>query len=191
MSEAEFVAWVDEESRAEWVDGEVLLMAPVSGEHAKLAVWLLGVTTAFVEKHDLGEIFGTEFTARFSKLRRRRLPDVMFVSKSRRKLIKENHFEGAPDLIMEIVSPDSESRDWRDKFTEYEKVGVREYWIIDPSSRHAEGYALNRRKRYVRIDEEAGVINSVILRGFWLKTDWLWPSSRPSLLQTLQELGLA
>jgi Uma2 family endonuclease len=170
MTEAEFVAWVDEDTRAEWVDGEVVIMSPVSELHSRLATWLINMMSIFVEEEDLGRVYGTEFMVRFKKLRRRRMPDLLFVAKGRTDLIKPNHFEGPPDLIIEIVSSDSESRDWREKFQEYERAGVREYWIIDPASEHAEACALGRGRKYRRIPEEAGVIKSTVIRGFWLKT---------------------
>jgi Uma2 family endonuclease len=189
MTEAEFVAWADEDVRAEWVDGDVIIMSPVSDEHASLVMWLLSVTAVCVEEHDLGIVRGSEFTARFAKLARRRVPDLMFIDKSRRDQLQPNHYDGAPDLIMEVVSPDSLSRDWREKYLEYEKAGVREYWIIDPLSRRAEAYALTGRK-YRRIEEKSGVIRSTVIRGFWLKTAWLWPDKRPAVLKTLRELGV-
>src|SRR5437868_15499435 len=76
MTEEEFVAWCDEDTKAEWVDGDVIVMAPVSDAHSNLNGWLLALIRLFVENHDLGEVRGSEFQARFGNLRRRRVPDV-------------------------------------------------------------------------------------------------------------------
>lgn len=192
MSEREYVAWAMKQElvRSEWVDGRVTRMAPVSLEHSDLVGWLLSVTRMFVEEHDLGRVHGSEFMARFAKVPSRRVPDVLFISKSRLNLLQPNHFEGAPDLIMEVVSPDSESRDWREKFKEYEQGGVREYWVIDPNSQHVEVYSLGRGKRYRPIAEKNGALRSGVVRGFWIKTAWLWPDTRPSLLAAAKALGL-
>jgi Uma2 family endonuclease len=190
MTEAEFVAWADEDTRAEWVDGEVVFMAPESGEHDYLGWWLHTLIQLFVEHHDLGRVHGSNFTARFADLARRRLPDVMYVAKGRLNLLHPNHFEGAPDLIIELVSPNSQSRDWREKFAEYQKVGVREYWIVDSNSKHVEAYSLGRSGKYRQIQEKDGVIRSKVIRGFWIRTSWLWTDTRPSVLKALRELGI-
>src|SRR5687767_12267129 len=97
MTEQEFIAWANDEVRAEWVDGEVIVMPPENEEHATLSWWLLTLVTLFVEHRDLGRVLGSQYTVRFGTLRRRRLPDVLFVAKSRVHLIGRNHLEGAPD----------------------------------------------------------------------------------------------
>src|SRR5437763_6718015 len=115
MTEREFVEWVDSNTRAEWVDGEVIMMSPVSSKHDNLQWWLRSLLQLFVDERDLGQVKGPDFMVRLPRQRRRRTPDVLFIAASRAKIIETNHVEGAPDLIMEVVSPDSVSRDWRDK----------------------------------------------------------------------------
>ncbi|MEA2710266.1 MAG: hypothetical protein QOF78_2867 [Phycisphaerales bacterium] len=193
MTEAAFVRWALSEAhvrdRVEWVKGEVIYMSPVSVEHGDAGAWLISVLRIYAEQNDLGRVLGPEVMVRFASVPSRRLPDVFFVAKDRLGLFKQNHLEGAPDLIIEVVSPDSESRDWREKFAEYEKNGVREYWIIDPNSLQVEAYAL-KRKKYRRIDEVDGIIRSAIVRGFWVKTGWLWSTSRPNILSAVRALGV-
>jgi Uma2 family endonuclease len=192
MTEAEFVTWAlsDEFARAEWVDGEVIIMSPVSLEHTRIQNWLVGVLRPFVEYHNLGELLGPEYMVRFDRLRVRRVPDNLFVDRARLDLLMPNHLEGPPDLIMEVVSPDSESRDWREKYEEYQTVGVREYWVIDPNSKRAEAYARGKGKSFRRIAETDGVIKSTVIKGLWLKTDWLWLPTRPPVLSALRELDI-
>jgi Uma2 family endonuclease len=142
MTEEEFVAWCDEDTRAEWVDGEVVLMSPATAERADLNGWLNIVFRLYVEKRDLGVVLGPEFQVRLGPQRRRRVPDLLFVAKGREEIIRPNHVEGAPDVVMEIVSPDSVARDWRVKYLEYEAAGVREYWVLDPGSQQLEASVL-------------------------------------------------
>jgi Uma2 family endonuclease len=198
MTEEEFVAWCDEDTRAEWVDGEVIMMSPMNAPHSDTVNWLGSVLRVFVEEHDLGVIH-SEVQTRFARLRRRRAPDIWFVTKDRVGLIHRNHLEGPPDLAVEIVSPDSEARDWREKYIEYEAVGVREYWVIDPSSEHMEAYSLTAVEsqpgepaatRYRRLPEDDGVIASVVLPGFRLRVEWLWPQTRVKVLEALAQLGV-
>jgi Uma2 family endonuclease len=192
MTEREFVEWAfsDEDIRAEWEDGKVILMAPVSDAEDDLNGWLLNILRPFIEHHDLGIIRGPQFMVRFGRQRRRRVPDLMFISKARQHLVQKNHIEGAPDLAMEIVSPDSQTRDRRKKYQEYEKAGVREYWIIDPVSQQMEAHALHRG-RYSEIEQsEDGVIASILLSGFYLKPAWLWSRPHPKVFTIQKELGL-
>ena len=141
LTEAEFVAWCDEDTRAEWVDGEVIMMSPANIEHLLLESWLHAVLRQFTEWHGLGIVLDNA-QVRLANQARRRVPDLVFLCKDRLDLLKHAHIEGAPDLIVEIVSPDSQSRDWREKYLDYQAAGVREYWVIDPMSQHAEVYAL-------------------------------------------------
>ena len=127
MTEADFESWCDEDIKAEWVDGEVIVMAPVSGEHADLSLWLLRLVSEVVDSGNFGVVRGPEFQVRLGAQRRRRTPDLFFVTKARTRMLRRTYLDGAPDLIMEVVSPDSESRDWRDKYIDYQSAAVREY----------------------------------------------------------------
>jgi Uma2 family endonuclease len=164
-------------------------MPPASFDHVSLNDWFVAILLGYVQRKDLGAVVSREFSVRLPKQRRRRLPDVLFVTKERLGIIKENHAEGAPDLIVEIVSPESESRDWRQKYLEYERAGVREYWVIDPMSRHVEVYFLSEG-RYVELAEQDGKIISQVVPGFFVRTEWLWQKPRPHQLEVFRELGL-
>jgi len=67
-------------------------------------------------------------------------PDVIFISEARSKIIGEKKIEGAPDIVMEILSPSTAYYDLRHKKYIYCKSGVKEYWIIDPIERVIEVY---------------------------------------------------
>lgn len=188
MTEEEFVQWADEDTHAEWVNGEVELMSPANESHLDLTGWLNAILRIFVRELDLGTVFAVESMVRFASQKRRRLPDLHFVSKARHHIVRETYIEGAPDLIIEIVSPDSVSRDWQRKYLEYEKAGVKEYWIIDPTTKQVEAYVFRGRK-YVQIQEKDGKLHSTILPHFYLKTSWLWQQPLPSEMKVLREQG--
>ena len=191
MSEQQFQDWYwsTENVRAEWVDGEVILFSPINIPEFRLNFWLCELVNK-VAGPDAGEAFGIEVQIRLPNIKQRRNPDVLFVSRGREKIIKQNYIDGPPDLIMEIVSPDSEARDWRDKYIDYEKSGVREYWIIDPNAQRVEVYALGRDKKYRRVKEIDGRIQSKVLRKLYIRPQWLWKSPLPKVATVLKELGV-
>src|SRR5262245_61091126 len=106
MTEEEFeVFFSDEDVRAEWVNGEVTLHMPEIPQHNDLIGWLATLIRFFADKQTLGKVFSSSVEVRMPGLRR--VPDLCFVAKERQEIIKTTRIEGAPDLIMEIVSADS------------------------------------------------------------------------------------
>ena len=190
MTEAEFLAWLDEETRAEWVNGEVIMMAPASSEHAFLSLWLSCLLKLYIEHNHLGVVCGQELMVRLASGRSRRVPDIMFVQSSREPIIKANHLEGPPDMIIEVVSPESIARDYREKYLDYAKGSVSEYWIVDPMARTIEAHTLTRGKKYEQIAETDGKICSKAIRGFYLRPSWLFGAKRKPVLEVLKELGV-
>lgn len=193
MTEEEFVAWCRgfERVRAEWVDGEVVVMSPVNLEHLCLSEFLFRVMVDFVEARDLGAVHGADFINRFRAGDRllRRLPDLWFVTKGRLDLLRPTYLDGPPDLAVEIVSPDSVARDYREKYLDYQAAGVREYWIIDPLTDNLE--AFHRAGGAFRpIAEAEGRVASEVLPGFFLRPDWLWQDPLPKVREVLRELGV-
>lgn len=189
MTEEEFVAWVRPKTRAEWVDGEVIIMAPDSNEHSRLVLFLGRLLAIVAEETDAGTTRGPEFTVRFGPQRRRRLPDILFISKPRMDLIRPYHLEGAPDLIFEVVSHESVDRDYRDKFEEYAAADVKEYWVADPLRRRLTAYSLTRSKRFRPVRPTAGLLRSKVLPRFGLKSEWLFPHPTRTI-DVLRELGV-
>jgi len=190
MTEQEFLDWCDEDVKAEWVDGEVIMMSPAGDQQVSFNGWVISVMLLFCEHFNLGEVRGPELMIRIGKPPRRRVPDVLFIAKARLDILKKNHVEGAPDLVMEIVSPDSEARDWRDKYLEYQAAGVREYWAIDRMTQHMEAYALGSNGQYIRINEIDGKISSSVLPGFYLRPAWCWQEKLPKVVDVLKELRI-
>lgn len=188
----EFLAWCDEDTWAEWVDGEVIILTPASRKHQRTARFLIQLLGLYVEKSVLGEVLFEPFLVRLPEiLRRGREPDIIFIRKERLHLLKETYFDGAPDLIIEIVSPESYTRDKIEKYREYEAAGVAEYWLIDPDSRQAEFFRLDKNGRYrLLAPDEEGIYRSEVLPGFRLKTGWLWQEPQPSIITVLKGMGI-
>src|SRR5205823_2176682 len=120
----------------------------------------------------------------------RRVPDVGFVVAERLHLRKRSRFEGAPDIIWEIVAEDSVDRDRVQKLRDYAANGVREYWLIDPLRHVIELYALNDRGSYDAVSAEGGRMVSRVLPGFWLRPEWVVRLPIADVRECLRELGV-
>jgi len=137
---------------------------------------------------------GPQFTMRLSipgqrKKISRREPDIFFVAAGRCDLLKRTLLEGPPDLAVEIVSPESQNTDRRQKYLEYEAAGIGEYWIVDPVSQTTEAYA-RQGQSFVEISEQQGKLVSVVVPGWYLRPQWLWAQPRPDVRMALAELGI-
>lgn len=175
MTFEQFLAWADEDTLAEWVEGEVVLMTPASLNHQRLAGFLYMLIREFVIQHDLGEVLFAPFLVRLpDPLKSAREPDLIFVARERLHLLKPAYLDGAPDLIIEITSPESLERDRNIKFKEYEQAGVKESWLIHPDIRQAEFFQL-QDGRYQQIwPDEDGIYTSRVLPGLRLNLNKLW-----------------
>jgi Uma2 family endonuclease len=111
----------------------------------------------------------------------------MFIAKQRLHSLRPTHLEGPPDLVMEIASPDSVDRDWREKFADYQAAGVPEYWIIDPAHQRVEAYQLVDGA-YHSIVHNQGRVASTVLAGFFLRTELLWQEELPKVRDTLKAI---
>jgi Uma2 family endonuclease len=192
MSYAEFLRWCDEDTVAEWVDGEVIVPMPATRLHQTLVRFLLVLVRTFAAFHRLGEVFDTPFQVRLWPEGPVRQPDLVFVAAAHGGRVTPTGVEGPPDLVVEVVSDDSMQRDRVDKFDEYEKAGVREYWILDnrPDRRRAWFYRLDEQGRFVPILPDAdGVVRSSVLSGFWLREAWLWEETPDEWAALVEVIG--
>ncbi|MBI1904386.1 MAG: Uma2 family endonuclease, partial [Planctomycetia bacterium] len=122
----DFLAQVGEEQKAELLDGVIHVASPENVGHNFLEFWLARVVAEFVDEHDLGHVTLANIAFRL-KDGRAVEPDFAFIAKRRLGILKGGYAEGAPDLAVEIVSPDSVRRDYVLKRGYYEVAGVREY----------------------------------------------------------------
>jgi Uma2 family endonuclease len=148
VSFEDFLAWAPDDAQAEWVDGEVLLMSPASTEHQRLHGFLYRLIAAYVEARRLGEVLWAPFLMRLATRPSGREPDIIFVAGEHADRLKETYLDGPADLVVEIVSPDSDARDRGDKFVEYEAAGIPEYWLIDLPRQEAWFYQRGGDGRY-------------------------------------------
>lgn len=175
--------------RAEWVNGEVVPMTPVSPRHQQVALFLSALFQHFCEQRNAGRVLSAPVQMKVGDTARE--PDVMVLTPEHADRIKPSFVEGPADLVVEIISPESRGRDRGDKYYEYEQAGVREYWLVDPARRQAEFYQLTGRGVYELVhSDERGRFESRVLPGLWIEAEWLWQEPLPPLLGVLREWGL-
>ncbi len=122
----------------ELVDGE-LRVSPAGARHGKISLRLGAALLAFVREKRLGEVFDSSTGYRLPG-GNVRSPDASFVSSKRLPRVPEGFLELAPDLAVEVLSPEDSPRDVLDKVGEYLAAGVCLVWVIDPRSSRAVGY---------------------------------------------------
>jgi Uma2 family endonuclease len=165
------------DQHAEWVDGVVIPMSPVSRKHDMIDGFLSHLLRIYLSRTKTGHLLSAPFVMKTSAAAPAREPDLHIVLNERANIIQETMTEGPADVVIEIVSPESESRDMVDKYREYEAGGVREYWLINPTRKQADFYNLSDEGLYQRIETQNGVFRSKTLPRFILDTAVLWQTS--------------
>jgi Uma2 family endonuclease len=122
------------EKRYELLDGEMIVVPAPTTTHQFVSRNLEFILHAYVRQHDLGSILNSPVDVVFGQGQQREVvqPDVIFVGRDREAIITEAEIQGAPDLVIEVLSPGTEVRDRGYKRLLYGRHGVREYWIVDP-----------------------------------------------------------
>lgn len=126
--------YLPEDKRYEIIEGDLQLTPSPSFHHQAIQAELLFHLMAFVKEKRLGQVVAAPTEVILSPENVVQ-PDVLFIAKSRLSLAHEGGgVQGAPDLVVEILSPASVGRDKVLKRKLYSKYGVREYWIVDPET---------------------------------------------------------
>jgi Uma2 family endonuclease len=188
MTYEQFLADPTIEPHSEWVDGEVIPMPPVHEAQNDEDIFLGAILKVYVDIKELGAIYREPFQMKAAADLPGRAPDIFFVKQRNRKRVHGTRLVGPADLVIEIVSPESQTRDRVHKFSEYERGGVPEYWLVDPDKQSAEFYLRGRNGKFKPATVVNGVYHCKAVQGFWLKVQWLW--QQPSTGYVLKQLGV-
>ena len=125
---------IDPEKQLEWVNGQAEVKEMAGARHRRIGIRLSSKIHNFVEENNLGEIYGPDATFTIGK--RERIPDISFVSAAR--IPPEGDPVGpwkiAPDLAVEIVSPNDLHDEVETKISEYFAAGVQQVWLVSPQA---------------------------------------------------------
>ena len=123
-----------DDSRCELLDGELVMVPAPDLRHQRINTRLASLVHTFVNERGLGEVFCPPCDVMLSPTDVVQ-PDLIFVSRERRSILREGDaVRGAPDLVVEILSPSTADRDRKIKRALYAAHGVREYWLVAPDA---------------------------------------------------------
>ena len=160
-----------EGERYELIDGVLIMAASPNRAHQITSMALGSRMYMFADERGLGWVFDAPFDVVLSDTDVVQ-PDILFVSNERAHIQTPANVQGAPDLVVEIISPSSERRDWRIKRELYARHGVKEYWLIDPINRIIWLMLLRRGVlEIVGTYGEGDTVSSSALAGFSVKVD--------------------
>lgn len=126
----------------EIIDGVLHMTPPPAINHQRSSASLFARMRLHAESHDLGEVLAAPCGVRLPNQPVPVEPDILFVKKERLSIIGAQYVAGAPDLIVEILSPSNAHYDRKTKFELYQKAGVLEYWLVDYEAKTVEIFTL-------------------------------------------------
>ena len=164
----DFLLFPDDGKRHELIDGEHYVTASPNLKHQKVSGNLYLLLRLWLESHPIGQIFYAPFDVVFSQFDVVE-PDLLYVSNARGDaVLTPANVKGTPELVIEIGSPSTRTRDETIKRRLYQRSGVTEYWVVDPDLDLIRVYAMagERFARPVELSAEAGdVLRTLLLPG--------------------------
>jgi Uma2 family endonuclease len=139
LTYADYEQFPDDGLRHEIIEGEHYVSPSPSTRHQRILLNLSYLMQSYLQAHPVGEIFFAPYDVLLSEFNIL-VPDLIYISNERSELITAKNLQGSPDLVVEILSPSTRSRDKRLKRDVYERTGVGEYWVVDPAGDVVEVY---------------------------------------------------
>ena len=135
----DYLLFPEDGNRHEILDGEHYVTAAPYPRHQSVLVELTSWIAPFVRQHRLGRFYVAPvdvLLARHDIVQ----PDLLFISNASMKILTEKNVQGAPDLVVEVLSDSTRKRDEGIKLQRYDLLGVQEYWVVDPKRSEARIY---------------------------------------------------
>jgi len=170
----DFLNFPDDGKRHEIIDGEHYVTPSPNTKHQRVSSNLLFALRLYLRQHPAGEVFAAPFDVVLSDLDVVE-PDLLYISRERASIVTAQHVRGAPDLVVEILSPGTRKTDDVTKRKLYERSEVLEYWVVDPE--------LDTIKIYRRVQEAFPRIAELTLEQGDVLTTPLLPGFSTSLAE--------
>jgi Uma2 family endonuclease len=173
---ADYLQWKFEE-RIELIKGKIFKMSPApSSSHQRISRTILVALDNFLQRQPC-EVFNAPFDVRLTRKSKNQdvqtvvQPDICVICDGSK--IDEKGCFGAPDIVVEILSPGNNRKELQNKYEVYEESGVQEYWIVSPQDKTFLKYTLNSEGKYdsSRLLTFGSEVITPILPGFVLNLD--------------------
>jgi Uma2 family endonuclease len=159
-------------------------MTPVSYQHDQITDYLRDLFKAYFSLKPVGKVVAAPFVMRLDATESRREPDLQVILDTNPGDLTDTAMIGPADLCIEVVSEESVARDHGEKFAEYEKAGVREYWIVDPLREACRFNRLNEAGVYIPVQVGPdSLYETPLLPGFRLDVATLWREKLPDYFE--------
>jgi Uma2 family endonuclease len=132
----------DDGNRYEIIEGVLYVANAPAYDHQYAVTSLARLLGNFAVEKNAGVVLAAPFEVHLPGIAKPVQPDVLFIAAQRQPATDTQIFEGAPDLVVEVLSPGTARLDRHIKFGAYEQAKVREYWLVDPKTRSVEVYTL-------------------------------------------------
>ena len=142
MTAKDFFELPESNLPTELIDGELIVSPAPIPEHQNISVELIILLKGLIPN---GKLYHAPIDVYLDEANSVQ-PDIVWVAEGSQCFIGDKRLEGAPDLVIEILSPSTARRDKNKKFMLYEKHGVREYWLVDPLAQYIEVWRLEEGK---------------------------------------------
>jgi Uma2 family endonuclease len=167
-------------------DGVLVAQPTIQWEHEKADSWLLVVLKTYTRRRDLGVVLHSRCAVRIDPFRGR-LSDIFFVRKDRVSVVGDKSTEGAPDFVVEIVSPNDRPSHLYALQTDYQNLGIPEIWFVD-LPRQRLRMLRKQGNQYVETTATEGPIQVATVEGLVLQAEWLLSEPRPDEIDTVLNL---
>ncbi len=187
VTEKMFDELVDEDMKAELLDGEMIVHSPTSLRHDDIDGFLRFLMRGYAGARLLGKVLGPDSLVHLATCRKF-APDIFFLEQARvPRRLPRKQFEGAPNLAVEVLSPSNRRYDLEEKWPAYREAEVKEIWLVDPDEEQVM-VDWRRRRAYTTTTITSGRIESTVLAGFWVDAAWLWAEPLPNEMECLREI---
>ncbi|MGH2521259.1 MAG: Uma2 family endonuclease [Anaerolineales bacterium] len=167
----------DDGFRYEVLNGDLFMAPPPTIPHQYASGSLFALMWLHSRQHQLGVVLEAPTGVRLPGQPVPVQPDILFVRRERQDIIGNEYVEGAPDLVVEILSPSNWLLDRKQKFQAYREAGVNEYWIVDYRKKVIEVYVLEEGT-YALVGQHGSgeIARSTVLTGFEVKVEEVFAS---------------
>jgi Uma2 family endonuclease len=152
---------------AELINGQIYMSPAPTNRHQRVLKVLLKIVDDFIENQTLGEVLVSPVDIFFDDHQNAVQPDLVFISKDNpNQPLDDEPYRGSPDLLVEILSPSNNKHDLIIKKDLYEKFGVKEYWIIDPTTKESIVYQMVGKEYKLMAKNTATLFSPLLNQSF-------------------------